>query len=187
MIAALRTVERLEGKSRSEWPAGPWDAEPDLIEWRDEDTGYPCLVVRGPMGALCGYVGVPPDHPWHGQDYGIPDVEAPGGLTYADACAGNICHVPLPGEPDGVWWFGFDCAHSWDIVPGMIKYLGMGGGLGESYKDIGYVQRACASLADQLKAGPAPVSEPLTPDDLADAKADYQMDQDRDDRDTGDR
>ena len=31
---------------------------------------------------LCGYLGVPKDHPWYGKDYDEVDVEVHGGLTY---------------------------------------------------------------------------------------------------------
>lgn len=58
---------------KSEWGEGPWQHEPDKMEWRDEETGLPCLIVRGPAGALCGYVGVAPSHPFHGLSYdGLP-------------------------------------------------------------------------------------------------------------------
>lgn len=40
---------------------GPWTAEPDREEWR-HSSGLACLARRGPMGAWCGYVAVPPGH-----------------------------------------------------------------------------------------------------------------------------
>lgn len=59
------------------WGPGPWQDEPDKKQWQDEETGLPCLIVRGPSGALCGYVGVSESHPLHGKDYNeeipIPD------------------------------------------------------------------------------------------------------------------
>src|SRR5690606_29850193 len=106
---------------RSEWPPGPWDNEPeDTVECRV--AGFPCLLVRGPSGAWCGYVGVPPGHSLHGKSYGDDAVDAlnvHGGITYGGACqvGGHICHVPAPGEPDDVWWLGFDCNHSGDVSP----------------------------------------------------------------------
>lgn len=39
---------------------------------------------------------------------GLPCLAVHGGLTYSDRCHDDICHVPAPGEPDDVWWFGFD-------------------------------------------------------------------------------
>src|SRR4051812_43956542 len=86
----------------AEFPAGPWIDEPDKAQWIDDATGLDCLIVRNRTGALCGYVGVPPEHPWHGVSYSgctescgersycdhSPDgrTRVHGGLTYADAC-----------------------------------------------------------------------------------------------------
>lgn len=50
-------------------PPGPWSKEPDKIEWRDKETGRPCLIVRGSMGALCGYTGVYEGHPLFQKGY----------------------------------------------------------------------------------------------------------------------
>jgi len=105
-------------------PAGPWTQEPDLLEWRDDATGLPCVMARGPCGAWCGYVGVPPGHPAHGKNYNDVDVEVPGGLTYSDRCRDVVCHVPAPGEPDEFWWLGFDLAHCQDITPGLLRVYG---------------------------------------------------------------
>lgn len=137
--------ERKYDKSR--WEAGPWEDEPDKLEWRDESTGLPCLIVRGPVGALCGYVAVSPGHPWHGKHYDGCDADVHGGLTYSDKCAGAICHAAKPGEPDDVWWLGFDCAHLGDFIPGIRDRFEA-----TTYKDIAYVRRECATLAGQVAA-----------------------------------
>jgi hypothetical protein len=172
-IEAVRTIERIPASpgrvgERASWPPGEWDSEPDLVEWRDEATGYPCLIVRGPVGSLCGYVGVPPEHPCHGKPYGEVDgqVNAHGGLTFSNSCqeGGDICHVPLPGEPAEVWWFGFDCAHSGDVSPGLLairRKMGedhpeladfeRSGMWRETYKTIAYVQGEATTLAAELK------------------------------------
>lgn len=117
-----RRLERLPDYERDGWGEGPWDEEPDLVEWRNRALpGLALLVVRShTTGGLCGYAGVPPGHPMHGKTYQDLDdagLEVHGGLTYADACAGHICHVPKPGESDDVWWFGFDCGHAFDVSP----------------------------------------------------------------------
>lgn len=63
--------ERVEHKiDRTDWPAGPWDGEPDRIEWRHR--GFPCLMLRNAYGGWCGYVGVSPEHPLHGVEYNQP-------------------------------------------------------------------------------------------------------------------
>jgi hypothetical protein len=107
------------------WPDGPWLKEPDKMVWVDEATDLDCMIHRGPSGALCGYVGVGPDHPWHGLHYDNVDAEVHGGLTYANPCeeeateGDGLCHVPEPGRAHDMWWLGFDCAHAFDFMPKM--------------------------------------------------------------------
>ncbi len=102
---------------KSTWGDGPWQAEPDRVEW--EHAGLPCLALRNEnFGVWCGYAAVAPGHPLHGKDHGDVEVSVHGGLTYANRCDGDrICHVPKPGEADDVWWFGFDCGHCFDFMP----------------------------------------------------------------------
>lgn len=167
---------------KSDWGDGAWQTEPDKVSWTDQTTGLPCLIVRNHSGALCGYVGVNPGHPWHGRGYadalcghdGCYDhrldsrVDVHGGLTFSDGCghgadeATGICHIPEPGQPDDVWWFGFDCAHAWDLTPGSnarirdwhIEKYGSDTdlGKGDTYRDVGYVTDQIKSLAAQLSA-----------------------------------
>ena len=151
----MQTIE-YRTVNKSGWERGPWDSEPDKKQWQDADTGLPCLAVRGPGGHWCGYVGVAPGHPYHGKDYDACDVDVHGGLTFADACspkegeADGICHKPDAGEPDHVWWLGFDCAHLGDYSPKYAEYRRSYGG--ETYRTLGYVERQCRALAKQLAA-----------------------------------
>ena len=136
---------------KSAWERGPWDDEPDKVQWVDESTGLDCLAVRVDIhGGWCGYVGVPSDHPWHGTDYSEcltcgeafcseheytnrPEgrIEVHGGLTFADSCnesgpvESSVCHIPFDGRPDDIWWFGFDCAHARDYSPGTMAILSL--------------------------------------------------------------
>jgi hypothetical protein len=143
---------------RSSWPPGPWDDEPDRVDWRDEITGYPCFVKRGPTGAWCGYVGLPPGHRFHDADPDEVPVDVHGGLTFGAPCdeddgptAERICHVPRPGEPADVFWLGFDCAHYNDVSPGMLglgfKYLAADRA---TYKPVSYARDETTALARQL-------------------------------------
>jgi hypothetical protein len=146
------------------WPSGPWDGEPDKMQWQDEVTGLPCLAKRHPIsGHWCGYVGVPPSHPLFGKDYSDVDLEGHGGVNFSDACderpeAEGICHVPGEGEPDRAWWFGFDCAHAWDASPADFQRARDEPNSiwkvchDQSYKTLAYVRGECQSLAAQLKA-----------------------------------
>lgn len=147
-----------EPVNREGWGPGPWVDEPDRLEFTAH--GFPCLCVRGPLGAWCGYVAVPPGHQCHGLDYDAvyevaPELRVHGGLTYANACAGTVCHVPEPGEPDDVHWLGFDMAHSGDYVPCMGRIRdSMGKAFHcqpwETYRDLHYAVEEVHSLAQQL-------------------------------------
>lgn len=153
---------------KTNWDPGPWHDEPDRIDF--EHAGLPCLILRSDItGALCGYAAVPPGHPAHGKGWndGL-DLNVHGGCTYFGACAGHICHVPKPGEPDDVWWFGFDCSHSGDLSPAMDARIRaytppeswaeraalkarVPFPFHESYKPVEYVRREVEELAEQLK------------------------------------
>lgn len=187
----------MEKIKKSQWGKGPWQDEPDRFQWVDKATGLTCLILRGPTGALCGYVGVPETHPgyriaydgttateheeWHSQcrkymkenspDFtkinfppspdtvpgigeAIEKITVHGGLTFAGFWTGEV--------PD-LWFFGFDCAHSGDLCPGMgatLKLIDIDQGttrrerynFDDTYRDIEYVKVECADLAAQLAA-----------------------------------
>jgi hypothetical protein len=146
---------------RTRYAAGPWDHEPDRVEFREH--GFPCIVLRHEsLGHLCGYVGVPKGHPAYGHGYEtdyerdadgdwdfskpiphpLSNVSVHGGITYADRCHGRVCHVPQPGESDDVWWLGFDAAHHMDSNP-VYRFTGI-------YRTVDYMRAECALLAEQL-------------------------------------
>lgn len=159
------------------WGEGPWVAEPDRVEFYAH--GLPCLMRRIVLGSWCGYVAVPQGHPLHGaghNDERLNDIYAHGGITYAEACSGELCHQAKPGESEDVWWFGFDCAHAGDYVPQMGDWRKWGRdalspdvrgiseeyewlmekfpehGLRDVYRDEAYVRARCEELAAQLSA-----------------------------------
>jgi len=135
------------------------------LMWLGEENWFPLVIIKHPqMGHLCGYVGVPAEHPWYKMKYnqclegceGEPNsldptittwhcshdtpeclIDVHGGLTYSGM--GDDEYLPA-----GYWWFGFDCAHAWDLIPGLPNLSG------GSYKDKDYVERECRSLAQQL-------------------------------------
>lgn len=161
---------------------GPWTDEPDKAQWVDEATGLDCLIVRGPItGALCGYVGVPPGHPFHGQSHhdgepmadAISDLHVHGGINFTSFCQEGaedgyaVCHVPEPGRPERVWWLGFDCGHAFDYSP-WLRALSrrfspdlyppynheaavLATGLREIYRTFDYVRGQVAHLAHQVQ------------------------------------
>lgn len=149
--------------NKSSWGDGAWQTEPDKVQFKDEATGLPCLIVRVPhSGHLCGYVGVAEGHNLYGKDYDDVKradgeyIDAHGGLTFANKCRPSesedrgICHVPDPGEPDHVWWFGFDCAHLGDLSPCRASRDRNRFDEFESYKTIEFVKAEIRKLAQQL-------------------------------------
>lgn len=149
----MKTIE-YRFVDKSQWNVrGAFDDEPDKKQWRDEATGLPCLIVRGPSGALCGYVGVSQAHALYEKHYDAIDVAVHGGLTFSDHCQTGehgVCHVVEDGEDDAIWWFGFDCAHVWDLTPAFVR----AGALPhcDAYRDFTYVQNEVCGLAEQIYA-----------------------------------
>ncbi len=146
--------------AKEDWGPGPWQKEPDRVEWVDTATGLTCRILRSPIGSLCGYVGVPKDHQAYGMEhdpfvgnyvdvnvewwrrhithrveYKIIDIDVHGGLTYAGEHGDS-----------GLHWFGFDCGHAFDFTPG-LDYNG-----DATYRDLAYVTKEVESLAKQLAA-----------------------------------
>lgn len=123
---------------KNELPPGPWQNEPDQLQWRDDRTGLNCLILRNHFGALCGYVGVPAGHQMFGKTHHDVDAHAHGGLTFSDS--------------DGTeWWFGFDCGHvtSGDLLPRWSDDQDIAP-LMRTYRDIEFVRSECTHLAHQL-------------------------------------
>jgi len=159
---------------KTNWGDGPWQTEPDKEQWTDPETGFACLAVRHDRhGYLCGYVGMPPGHPWHGADPETLATGVHGGTDYGAYCEPDapeglgICHIPEPGDPDPVWWIGFACAHIFDIQPGRDARLKHDMGLEairfppelgwtEAYRTIEFVRSQCAFLAAQAAKAAKP-------------------------------
>lgn len=127
---------------------GEWKNELHRIEFKH--VGLSCMMVRNfTFGHWCGYVGVPPGHPAHGKAYADLDVHIHGGITYANGCDHFICHKPDFGEPDELYWIGFDCAHFGDVSPFYPYKMGSDPKL-LSYKNEQFVIRETKRLAEQL-------------------------------------
>ncbi len=160
-------MQKWNNTDKSDWIDGEWKNEPDKCQWIDEKTGLDCLIVRGPTGALCGYVGVPKSHRFYGKSYNdLVTLEVHGGLTFSNKCqrpgssrnvtaSRGICHTGDMANKI-VWWLGFDCAHAGDVTPGYQHNLPPQLRLswpGDTYKNIDYVKREVESLAKQLAEG----------------------------------
>lgn len=98
---------------------GEWVEEFDKIEFKYRE--YECLIervcYREPFakhehyfgGHLCGYVKISPNHVLFGKNFSEFSelINCHGGITY--------------NQYDENHWIGFDCAHSYDILPSLVK------------------------------------------------------------------
>ena len=150
---------------------------PDVLLIKGLHLGFEWEVTSNRMGYRCGYVRIPPDHPWHGKDYdevktaGGDYVDVHGGLTFAqpDADCGKrscpgvphvghassdwTCPFEKTGGEDNAWWLGFDCAHHMDApdpeLPGYDPRMASLLGRYGSIKTTPYVVAECRRLAEQ--------------------------------------
>lgn len=150
-------MERGEGESwsgdinKSNWADGPWKAEPDRATFRDEESGYVCVLQRSPnVGVWSGYVGMGENHPLFKEE-GIPCglLHVYGGITYCGF--GDDFRVSLVDPGVTRWWVGFDCWHAGDIFPGCWRVPLDAYPSDHIYRDINYVRAEVKSLAKQLK------------------------------------
>lgn len=152
---------------KGSWPRGPWDDEPDDACWIDEGSGYRCAIRRHPvLGHLCGYVALPPEHPWHGCSSSTYDVGQPhGGITYEHSAEVFLADSAYDGWPSDLWVVGFDCGHSRDAQPG-FPVLGVRTPLRDAavYRDWSYVLDEVAEFATAFSlAYTPPVPKAHTP------------------------
>jgi hypothetical protein len=83
-------------------------------------------------------------HPDAGQHYDAVDVSVHGGLTWSG---------PHPQREEEGWWFGFDCAHAWDLVPYMrMASVRRVSSMDDVYRNWEYVTAQVTELAAQLQA-----------------------------------
>lgn len=136
-------------------------------EW--EHAGLQCAVtLTKEHGHRCGYVRVPPTHKLFGvarayDEEGIPTLEAHGGINFAEL-------EPCEHADGAGWWFGFDCAHLYDLsvdpdIPDDQLSIELAykrriearmtfafDSTPSLYRRLDYVVAECNSLAEQLAA-----------------------------------
>jgi len=140
---------------KSDWGDGPWQTEPDTAFWIDEPTGFPCHAMRHVyFGCWCGYLGLPPKHPWYSLKRRHIPLIGPR-VVNADGFA------PIERGTKPVYrWLGFDCMHGGvegDFAPGMwattkaamphwdSDYLG-------TYRTLDWVKEGLQFMAAQANA-----------------------------------
>lgn len=121
----------------------PWLDEPDFMEF--EHCGLKCKILRViTMGHLCGYVGIPETHKHYKKGYDdlnrIDELQVHGGLTFSNKM----------NDEDGLWYFGFDAAHRFDLMPLISRRLFRPSIESQEYRDMSYMKKECEKLAEFL-------------------------------------
>jgi hypothetical protein len=146
-------MKTLNWIDKSRWVDGEWQREPDRIEW--VYLGFPCLITRQDIGFLCGYVGIPPTHPYYGKDIKdkeLKEIPTDKGINFSEPSyqiddPRAVCHQLLT-KTDDYWWIGFDCCHSDDAFPRIIRFHNFSSDA--TYKNVEYVKTQVEFLAREL-------------------------------------
>lgn len=148
-------------RTRANLGSGPWDGEPDRVEF--QHVGMPCLMLRHPdIFSWCGYVGVYMGHPLYEIDSSSAELVnknliVHGGLTYSGHGKATLCSAALrESSEEPLWFFGFDCAHMGDAMPVLDKFrtvlFGRSGDIDTStYRNLDYVRAETMRLAEALR------------------------------------
>jgi hypothetical protein len=120
-------------------------ARPESLLAKGIHLGFEWEVTANHSGFRCGYVRIPPAHPWYGVDYDDIAADVHGGLTFAQPDA----HCGKDG-PDDSWWIGFDCAHYQDASdPELPGYHHLSLWKDGTIRTTEYVTAECVRLAEQ--------------------------------------
>ena len=116
-----------------------WQQE--LLEYNTY-KGYNYAVVS--QGVIpCGYVEIPPNHPYFGRNYDKCNIYCHGGLTFAGKLNDNLT------LPTNTYWLGWDYGHCGDLAGYMFAYSDVVTGKGYTTEDV---IKECHYVIDQLEA-----------------------------------
>lgn len=106
------------------------------------------LIASGERGrwatfaATCACLAVTRCTAWHYTRRAATRLHVHVGLTFSGCLGGR--------RMKRGHWFGFDCAHSGDLVPGMVLRFAWIGNDRDTYRSVTYVRAECTGLAEQL-------------------------------------
>jgi hypothetical protein len=120
---------------------------------------FPCSIWKTDMGTLCGYLGVPPSHPWYRQDQGFSTIlgriDVHGGITLA-------CHEKASRVPSQEYRGAMKKLPSgeWEKLP-PLEWVDNPNKDGASWphdtgQDVWWIGFDCAHLHDLVPAHPSP-------------------------------
>lgn len=124
-----------------------WLKEKDKYFWIDEKTQFKCMILRNNTGALCGYVGIPPQSKKYEEFLSVH-----GGITFYKIDYQESFDSPDYNDLKSCDIYGFDCSHAGDYCPKSAEMYPeiffMCDGI---YRNYEYVKNEVASLAEQLQ------------------------------------
>lgn len=148
-MTSIQTYLIYDERVKESWGKGAWEKEHDCVTWTDPTTQLPCIVYRTEMGTLNGYVGIALGNVLHGvtDDSAVfGKVNVHGGLTFS----GQFTKEHIPVEDESIWWFGFDCAHAYDVIPALYTMRPSLRNISAVYRDADFVSEQVRSLASQI-------------------------------------
>lgn len=134
-MSCITEILKLKGDKDVLVPDGDWIAVEGGGTYKDHEY----LIVLNTNGHRCGYVAIPPDHPYSSTpeeertlmggrpykhyDYDSLDIDVHGGLTFMSPDHGLKDLLPMPCTD---MWIGFDCGHCYDLADLKMfkKYFG---------------------------------------------------------------
>ena len=124
------------------------DKKEPMMELKGEYLDYDWLIVRQPMGHLCGYVKLWKKHPLEVYEYDDDemDIECHGGLTFKRTITKKDKEKLKIGFTPGCW-IGWDYAHAGDYM----SYSDDLGYPGDKRWSVEEVMKECYEVIDQLE------------------------------------
>lgn len=174
-MSCITEILKLKGDQEVLVPDGEWIAVEGGGTYKDHEY----IIVLNTSGHRCGYVAIPPEHPYSQTpeetrefmggrpykhyDYDSLDIDVHGGLTFMAPDHGL---KDLLETPCNDMWIGFDCGHCYDMcdVPMFKKYFSQEqyeakksffecmnhGSRTQTVKEYDYVEKQCHHIIDQL-------------------------------------
>jgi hypothetical protein len=143
----MDNVIYLQFLSKTHFPAGEWQREPDYCEWSNDD--YKCLAIRDMvLGNWCGFVGVSTEHFTFGKSIKASLDEGWGLTLSVHGGISFMGKLPLQYKElnKGKWWFGFECSQGVDIIPVMSGEATPA----QTYRNLVFVRKEANQLVKQL-------------------------------------
>ncbi|KKN75260.1 hypothetical protein LCGC14_0382590 [marine sediment metagenome] len=118
---------------------------------------FPCSIWKTDLGTLCGYIGVPPSHPWYRQDQSVlgplGGIDVHGGITLA-------CHEKSSRMPSEEYRATMLKAPTGGPYP-KLEWMDMPNKDGASWphdtgQDVWWIGFDCAHLYDLTPSDPHP-------------------------------